>query len=286
MKFAFIDAHRGGAWPVKVMCEVLGVSRSGFYHWLERPPAPRACDNAVLSGFLRQRAIDLHGIPGYRQLWLEAEQAGFVCSQNRVQRLLQAEGYRSCVAPRPGYRKPTSGLPVAPNLLNREFGVDEPNRVWVSDITQMRGQEGWLYLAVVLDLHSRDVIGWATSTGNDAELVLRALKQAWRRRSPDGERLLFHSDQGVQYCSEEVMGWLTRRGVTISMSRRANCWDNACAESFFSLLKKEWLKPLGMLPRQEMQGEIEYYIDHFYRLCRRHGSLGGVTPAVFEQQAA
>jgi len=286
VKFAFIDAHRGGVWPVRVMCEVLDVSSSGFYRWLASPPSPRQRDNEALLAFLLRRAEQLHGIPGYRVLWREAEEAGYACSQNRVQRLLQSVGYRSCVAPRPGYRKPTPALPVPPNLLNRAFAVAEPDRVWASDITQMRGREGWLYLAVVLDLHSRNVIGWAIGMVNDAQLVLRALKQAWQRRSPDGERLLFHSDQGVQYCSEAVMGWLTRRGVTLSMSRRANCWDNACAESFFSLLKKEWLNPLGMVEREDMQGEIEYYIDHFYPLCRRHGSLGGVTPATFEQNAA
>lgn len=285
MKFAFIKAHRSREWSVALMCEVLDVSRAGFYRWLSRPPSPRQCANGQLLGFLLDRAAELHGIPGYRVLHQEAVAEGYDCSLNRVQRLLQLVGYRSRVAPKPGWRKPGPGMPVLPNLLNREFRVPEPNRVWVSDITQIRCQEGWLYLAVVLDLHSRRVVGWAAGKVNAAELVLRALKRAWRARWPNGNQLLFHSDQGAQYRSEEVMGWLTRRGVTLSMSRRANCWDNACAESFFALLKKEWVSPLGSLPREEMQGEIEYYIDQFYLLLRRHGSIGGVTPAAFELAA-
>lgn len=268
------------------MCEVLDVSRAGFYRWLNRPKAPRQCENERLLAFLLNCASELYSVPGYRVLHDEAVVAGFACSRNRVQRLLQSVGYRSCAAPKPGYRKPKPGMPVLPNLLNREFAVAEPNRVWVSDITQVRCHEGWLYLAVVLDLHARNVIGWAAGPVNDAQLVLQALKQAWQRRSPDGQQLLFHSDQGAQYRSEEVMGWLTRRGVTLSMSRRANCWDNACAESFFSLLKKEWLSRLSSVSREEMQGEIAYYVDHFYPLLRRHGSNGGVAPAIFEQQAA
>ena len=285
MKFAFIKAHRSDEWPVTLMCEVLDVSRAGFYKWLSQAPSQRQRTNETLLGRLLEYAKRLHGIPGYRVLYQEAVAEGYACSLNRVQRLLQSVGYRSSVGPKPGWRKPKPGMPVLPNLLNRQFSVTEPDRVWVSDITQIRCEEGWLYLAVVLDLYSRRVIGWAAGKVNAAELVLRALKHAWRTRWPNGQRLLFHSDQGAQYRSEPVTSWLTRRGVTLSMSRRANCWDNACAESFFALLKKEWVNPLGIVPREEMQGEIKYYIDHFYPLLRRHGSIGGVTPAAFEQAA-
>jgi len=176
-------------------------------------------------------------------------------------------------------------MPVLPNLLNREFTVTEANRVWVSDITQVRCQEGWLYVAVVLDLYSRRIVGWAAGAMNTSELVLQALTRAWRVRQPQGRNLLFHSDQGSQYRSEEVMAWLTRKQVTISMSRRGNCWDNACAESFFALLKKEWLHRLEELPRQEMLVETRYYIEEYYNVVRRHGTIGSVAPAAYEMAA-
>lgn len=267
------------------MCEVLGVSRAGFYRWLARPASARERQGQRLLAFLLERAEALHGIPGYRVLWREAQAAGFICNKKRVQRLLQRVGYRSVVAPKPGYRRPRPSLPVLPNLLNRRFTVTAPNRVWVSDITQIRCMDGWKYVAVVLDLYGRRVVGWASARRNDAALVRRALERAWRARRPEGEQLLFHSDQGIQYRSVDVSGWLTRRGVTLSMSRRANCWDNACVESFFALLKKEWVHPLGLITREEMQQELAYYIDEFYTVLRRHGSAGGLTPLAFEQAA-
>ena len=285
MKFAFIKAYRSPEWTVSLMCEVLDVSKAGFYRWLSRKPTPRKQENARLLAFLLRRAEEMHGIPGYRWLWKEAVAEGFWCNKKRVQRLLKSVGYRSVVARKPGWRKPSSSLPVLPNLLNREFIVSAPNRVWVSDITQIRCQEGWLYVAVVLDLYSRRPVGWAAGQINSASLVLAALKKAWLSRRPDGNQLLFHSDQGAQYRSEEVMGWLTRRQVTLSMSRRGNCWDNACAESFFALLKKEWVHPLGIVGREEMKQELSYYIDQFYPMSRRHGTLGDVTPEAFEMAA-
>lgn len=264
------------------MCEVLDVSRAGYYRWLNRKPSAQSRANLSLLTFLKKIADQQRRTPGYRKLWREAEAAGFFCSKNRVQRLLQAIGYRSCSAPKPGYRKPSPGLPVLPNLLNRQFAVSAANRVWVSDITQIRCEEGWLYLAVILDLYSRRVVGWAADVQNTADLVQLALTRAWSKRRPDGQRLLFHSDQGSQYRSEQVMAWLTKRQVTTSMSRRGNCWDNACAESFFALLKKEWLYPLGELSRRDTLVELGYYIDEFYNVVRRHGTLGMIAPAVFE----
>lgn len=283
MRFAFIKHHRL-IWSVVLMCEVLQVSRSGFYKWLGRTPSATAQANATLEQFLVSRADALRGIPGYRKLHEEAVVAGYICSPNRVQRLLQGLGYRSVVSTRPGYRKPDSGLPVLPNLLNREFDVADPDRVWVSDITQIRCFEGWLYVAVVLDLFNREIIGLAMGAENRAQLVSRALNQAWRARLPDGSRLMFHSDQGAQYRSEDVMRWLTRRNVTISMSRRGNCWDNACSESFFSLLKKEWIHRLGLVTRREMITEVEYYSTQFYNTIRTHGTLGLKTPASFGRE--
>lgn len=267
------------------MCEVLEVSRAGYYRWCDRQLSRQQQANDDLLAFLLRQAQVQDGIPGYRKLWVEAVAEGYHCSKNRVQRLLQDAGYRSCTSRRPGYRKPAPGLPVLPNLLNRQFAVAKANRVWVSDITQIRCQEGWLYLAVVMDLHSRRIVGWATGAQNTSGLVVEALKLAWKKRRPLGGDLLFHSDQGCQYRSEAVMSWLTRRGVTISMSRRGNCWDNACAESFFALLKKEWTNRLGLLSRKEMQAEIHYYIEEYYNVIRRHGSLGDLSPQAFETAA-
>lgn len=268
-----------------LMCEVLGVSRAGFYRWLSRSPSPRATEREHLLGFLLAEAKRQSSVPGYRKLWQAAVNAGFACGKNRVQRLLQRAGYRSVRALRPGYRRPKPGLPALPNLLNREFAVSKPNQVWVSDITQVRCDEGWWYLAIVMDLYSRRIVGWADGPVNDSHLVERALEAAWDARQPSGGGMLFHSDQGAQYRSEAVMRWLTKRGVTLSMSRRGNCWDNACAESFFAQLKVEWLQCLGRQSRDELRAEAQYYIEEYYDDVRLHGALGGVSPRTYEAAA-
>lgn len=269
------------------MCEVLSVSRSGYYRWQDRQrtASPQQTRHQALRAFLLERARQQSHVPGYRKLWLEAQDAGFCCGKNQVQRLLQSAGYRSRRALKPGYRRSEFSLPVLPNLLNRRFGVGKKNRVWVSDITQIRCQEGWLYVAAVLDLGTRQVVGRAMGSINSAQLVLQALEQAWTRQSPRGRDLLFHSDQGSQYRCEEVMRWLNGRDVTISMSRRGNCWDNACAESFFALLKEEWTRHLGIIPRDEMADEVRYYTDEYYPKMRRHMALGGLTPNAYAAAA-
>ncbi|ALS97299.1 integrase [Lacimicrobium alkaliphilum] len=266
------------------MCEVLQVSTAGFYKWCRRVPGKREEANQTLLAFLLLTAEQEEGIPGYRKLWKAAVDEGFICSQNRVQRLLQASGYRSRASMKPGYQKPQPGMPVLPNLLNREFKVGKPNHVWTSDITQIRCAEGWLYIAVVLDLYSRNVVGWAASCLNSAELVKNALQGAWKKRQPTGSSLLFHSDQGCQYRSEKVIAWLHKRQVTISMSRKGNCWDNACTESFFAQMKKEWLSPLTIQSREETHLQAKWYIEEYYNTVRRHGTLNGVSPMAFEQQ--
>ena len=263
------------------MCEVLEVSRSGYYRWLSRPRSRREQANETLKSFLLRRAEALRGIPGYRKLWQEAVDAGYVCSKNRVQRVLQAAGYRSSTASRPGHRRPAQGI-VLPNVLGRQFEVDSPNRVWVSDITQILCQEGWLYEVVILDLFARRLVGRAVGCQNNSQLVLAALRRAWKTRQPNGTRLLFHSDQGVQYTAKDVQHWLAKRKVTISMSRVGNCWDNACAESYFAHLKKEWIRPLGLINRAEMMGELKYYSETYYNQIRRHGQANNLPPAVYE----
>jgi putative transposase len=268
-----------------MMCHVLKVSRSGFYKWQVRKPSERTVQNESLQARLMRIARKEEGIPGYRKLWGALRDEGINCSQNRVQRLLQALGYRASSAMKPGHRKADSGLMVLPNLLNREFSAQQKNQRWVSDITQIQCVEGWLYVAVVLDLYSRKVVGWASSHINNAELVSKALRQAWQARQPQGSDLLFHSDQGSQYRSEAVLSWLNRRGVTISMSRRGNCWDNACMESFFAQMKKEWTSHKGEIKRTAMYEQVHWYIDRYYNRIRRHGALNGLSPMVFESQA-
>lgn len=264
---------------------MLRVSRSGFYNWAKAKTSKRKCENKSLLGFLVDEAKKQHGIPGYRKLWKKAVENGFVCGKNRVQRALQSVGYRSKTSKKRGYRKPKNTRLVLPNLLNRKFSVKEKNRVWTSDITQVRCMGRWLYIAVVLDLYSRRVIGWATSQVNDSELVKRALEKAWSGRKVDGNRLLFHSDQGAQYCSEKTQRWLTKKGITISMSRKGNCWDNACTESFFAQMKKEWFNSLDELTLSLKQGtyETQYYIEHYYNNVRSHGTLSGMSPMEFER---
>lgn len=268
------------------MCSVLCVSPAGFYRWRQRQQKPscQTLRHRSLLKFLLREAGKQHGIPGYRKLWTEAVNNGFTCGKNQVQRLLQGAGYRSCVAPKPGHRKSKPGILTPGNLLNREFGVTEENCVWVSDITQIRCEEGWLYMAVIIDLANRQVVGKAQGQVNSAELVIKALKRAWRKQKPDGSKLMFHSDQGSQYHCIETMSWLKKRKVTISMSRRGNCWDNACSESFFALLKKEWTRRLGLLTRKEMTEEIDFYITQYYHKVRQHTALGGLTPNAYSQQ--
>jgi len=266
------------------MCEVLETSRAGYYKWLNRLPSNRALINKGLTDFLLESAKKEHAIPGYRKLWRSAVNSGFICSKNRVLRLLQAAGYRSRVAPKQGYRKPRYNMPTLPNLLNREFKRKESNQVWVSDITQIRCLEGWIYIAVVLDLFSRTVVGWAASHINNSELVEMALRKAWDNRQPNGSELMFHSDQGCQYRSQQVVSWLAKKDVTISMSRRGNCWDNACAESFFAQMKKEWFKQLDTLSRIDTSIEVQYYIEEYYNTVRRHGTLQGRSPMEYEEQ--
>ncbi len=277
--------HHALHWPLNLMCNVFGVSRSGFYKWKNRHPSERTRENATLQARALSIARAEQGIPGYRKLWLTLQYEGYCCSKNRLQRLLQSAGYRANSALKPGHHKVESGLVVLPNLLNRAFTAEKKNQRWVSDITQIKCVEGWIYLAVIVDLYSRKVIGWATSHINSAELVSSALKQAWQRRKPKGEDLLFHSDQGCQFRSETVMQWLNKRKVTISMSRRGNCWDNACMESFFAQMKKEWIKHQGLIKRTAMYVQVRWYIECYYNRIRRHGALNGLSPMNFELQA-
>jgi|SRR4051812_2692677 putative transposase len=281
VKFAFVDAEKA-TWPVAWMCRKLGVSRSGFYAFLARRESPRAVED----GRLRQLVAVAHeagrrtyGSPRIRRELRDVH--GIRVGRNRIIRLMRSQGLRG-VSRRCRVRTTDSrhSFPIAPNLLMRDFRAHAPNQRWAGDITYLRTDEGWLYLAVILDLFSRYVVGWAVSHTIDRHLALAALKMANDQRQPEAG-LLHHSDQGCQYASEDYQIALGAEGFVCSMSRRGDCYDNAVVESFFGTLKSE----LGdtFCNSQEAGRALFDYIEVFYNRARRHSSLGYVSPAQYEQ---
>ena len=284
MRYAFIKDHEQQH-SVRRMCKVMQVHPSGFYAWKAEPASPRELDDRRLLGLLKHAWLESGGVYGYRKLTLDMRDLGERCGKHRVARLLKREGLRSQTGyrRRPGMR---GGKPavVAPNHLQRQFSVHEPNQTWVTDITYIRTHEGWLYLAVVLDLYSRHVVGWAMQGQMHADLVLQALLAAvWRRKPAPG--LMLHSDQGSQFTGAEWQAFLKAHGIVCSMSRRGNCHDNAVAESFFQLLKRERIRRKIYMTRDAARSDVFDYIEMFYNPKRRHGSNGGVSPVEFERQA-
>lgn len=282
MKFAFVARHRP-VWPTRVMCRLLNVSASGFYEWLERPQSVRGVDNARLLVRIRESFALSHQTYGSPRVWKDLVVAGERCGENRVARLMRLANIRANPKPR---RKPTDlGLrpehSIARNVLDRNFLADAPNRKWVADFTHIWTGEGWLYLAVVVDLFSRRVVGWSMQASMTSQLVLDALVMAlWRRGKPAD--LLHHSDQGSQYSSEDFQRLLAAEGITCSMSRKGDCWDNSAMESFFASLKKDRVHRTNYATRDAARADIFDYIEAFYNVRRRHSTLGQVSPAEFE----
>lgn len=278
-KYAFIKAHRQ-EFPTEVMCRVLGVAPSGYYEWLQRPQSSRAIEDARLLRLIRASFTASQGVYGAPRVFLDLREAGETCSKHRVERLMRENGLRALH----GYRtrRWVIGKPAVliPNLLKRQFTVSRPNTAWATDITYVRTWQGWLYLAVVLDLFSRKVVGWATAPTIHRELVLEAVAAAVRKRRPRGT--LIHSDQGVQYGSDAWRRFCLANHLEPSMSRKGNCWDNAVAESFFSSLKKERIKKHIYPSRELALADIATYIEGFYNRSRRHSHLGGISPEQFE----
>ncbi|MFO1502909.1 MAG: IS3 family transposase [Steroidobacteraceae bacterium] len=277
--YEFIKANTR-AYDVTTMCRTLGVTRSGFYAWLQKPLSDHAQEDARLLGLIRSSFTASHGIYGARRVFLDLREAGETCSKHRVARLMRLHNIRAAH----GYRirrhsTATTSAPV-PNLLKRQFDVSAPNRAWVTDITYIRTWEGWLYLAVVVDLFSRKIIGWATRPTLGRELALDAVLMAVRRRRP--RNAIIHSDQGTQYGSDDWRRFYKTNHLEPSMSRKGNCWDNAVAESFFSSLKKERIKKKIYKTRKLALADITDYIDSFYNPMRRHSHLAGVSPDAFE----
>ena len=266
------------------MCSVLGVNRAGFYAWLKRPVSNRHREDKRLLGLIKQRWIESSFVYGYRNISRDLKDEGESCGKNRVYRIMRNEGIQG----QRGYKKHKGfhggGVAhVAPNTLERKFNVDKPNQVWVTDFTYVRTHEGWLYVTVVLDLFSRQVIGWSMKSNPKADLVLDALLMAIWRRKPK-EKVLVHSDQGVQYTCSDWRKFLADHNMEASMSRRGNCHDNAVAESFFALLKGERIKRKIYKTRNDAKAEIFNYIEFFYNTKRRHGNNEGVSPVMFEKQ--
>ncbi len=264
------------------MCRVLKVQRSGFYAWLKTPRSARTREDARLVGLIRQAWQASGGVYGSPRIWCDLREAGETCGENRVARLMRLhklQAIRTYKQPRFRYGAPGR---LSPNRLDRRFTVERPDTVWVTDITYIRTWEGWLYLAVVLDLFSRAVIGWSMKPTLHRDLVLDALLMAvWRRRPK--EAVLVHSDQGSQYGSDDWRRFCREHGLEPSMSRRGNCWDNAVAESFFSNLKKERIRRKIYRTRDEARADVFDYIEIFYNRTRRHSHIGMQSPYAFEQ---
>lgn len=283
MKYAFIRDH-AREWPVHRLCRVLEVSPSGYYGWFDRAPSARARDNARLGERIRGVHRASQRRYGSPRVWEELRAQGETCGQHRVARLMRRMGIQA-----KGARKfkvttdSAHGHAVAPNRLKQKFSAPAPNRRWVSDITYVWTREGWLYLAVVLDLYSRAIVGWSVKPRQTRELVCDALTMAlWRRKTVKG--LVAHSDRGTQYASGDYQRLLAKNGIQCSMSRKGNCYDNAVAESFFATLKKELLDTDIPANRASVKTDIFEYIEVFYNRIRRHSTLGYLSPMDYERQ--
>ncbi|WP_122959278.1 IS3 family transposase [Pantoea agglomerans] len=282
LRYAFIR-NNICCWPVRLLCRVLDVHPSGFYAWLQQPHSQRHQADLRLTGQIKQFWLESGCVYGYRKIHLDLRDSGQQCGVNRVWRLMKRVGIKAQV----GYRSPRArkgeASIVSPNRLQRQFNPDAPDERWVTDITYIRTHEGWLYLAVVVDLFSRKIIGWSMQSRMTKDIVLNALLMAVWRRNPQ-KQVLVHSDQGSQYTSHEWQSFLKSHGLEGSMSRRGNCHDNAVAESFFQLLKRERIKKKIYGTREEARSDIFDYIEMFYNSKRRHGSSDQMPPTEYENQ--
>jgi len=285
MRYRFVQQHRK-QFPIAAMCRVIQVSRGGYYNWVARPESLRAGQNRALVTHLRAAHRRSRKTYGRRRIHAQLQRDGISCSRNRVARLMRQEGL--CGRRRRGSRVTTDSkhaLPVAPNLLARDFLVTAPNQVWLSDITYLACAEGWEYLATIMDLYNRQIVGWAMQSTLARSLTLNALEMALRQRQP-APGLLHHSDRGSQYACGEYQAALTQRGLICSMSRKGDPWDNAPQESFFGTLKTELVQDWSRPPREQVHREVFDYIEVFYNRQRLHSSLGYLSPVAFESQFA
>jgi transposase InsO family protein len=284
VRYAFIEDHRD-QWPVRLLCQVLEVSPGGFYAWQARPAGAREQRRAALVVQLKAVHREMKARYGSPRLHAELVARGQACCVNTVAKLMRAHGIAAKT--RRKFRSTTDSnhdRPVAANVLDRQFEPAAANQAWAADITYIPTREGWLYLAAVEDLYSRQIVGWAMGERIDSRLVVDALGMAVGRRCP-GEGLVAHSDRGSQYASEHYQRVLASQGITCSMSRRGNCWDNAPMESFFASLKKELVHDEDYQTRAEAKASIFEYIEAFYNRVRRHSALGHMSPTDYELAA-
>lgn len=287
MKYAWIERHQK-RWPITLQCEVLNVSASGYFEHQRRKrsdcpvkPSNRVNDESLLFHIKVAHAAS-RGEYGWPRIWQELRGDGVRVGKERVRKLMKLHGIKAR-----GKRKfvvttdSKHNLPIAPNLLNRNFQPDAPNNVWTSDITYIQTDEGWLYLAVVLDLYSRQVVGWSMQAHMQTSLVTDALRMAWFRRRPE-PGLIFHSDRGSQYCSHAFQQALIEYGMQSSMSRKGNCWDNAPTESLWGSLKVGRLYGMRFETRRQAMDEVIDWLT-YYNHRRRHSTLGYISPMQFEQ---
>jgi putative transposase len=285
MRYAFVKEH-AERWKVRTLCRTLVVSRAGYYAWLNRPMSERDARDQVLRFHILKFHQRSRGTYGSRRLLKDLQlEAQEPCSRKRVVRIMRASEIHA--KQRKAFRKTTDSKhdrPIAPNILDRRFDpkqIDGENRCWGSDITYIPTSEGWLYLAVVLDLFSRRVIGWSMSHRLESRLVLDAFEMAVLRRRPFGA-VLAHSDRGVQYASEAMQRFYERNEMVCSMSRKGNCWDNAVVESFFGTLKRELVDGAAYPTHEAARSAIFEYVEIWYNRQRRHSTLGYVSPEQFE----
>ena len=284
MRYACIEQRRS-RYPIRMMCRLLCVSTSGYYAWRTRPESPRARTDRELLLKIKRVHAQSKGVYGSPKIKAELASEGCHVSRNKIARLMQLERLRGC--PKRRFRVTTQRDPshaVARNLLQQNFSATEANQRWVADITYISTYQGWIYLAIVMDLYSRRIVGWSMSRWMSRRIVIDALRMAINARQPGGE-LIHHSDRGSQYTSDDFRNELAKHGIEASMSGTGNCYDNAVAESFFGLLKRERVNRVRYRTREEASADVFEYIEVFYNRKRRHGFLGNISPTEFEHKS-
>jgi putative transposase len=280
VKYAFIEQHCD-SYPVQALCAALEVSDSGFASWQRGDGPSKWLSDSALLKLIKQVHAETKAAYGSPRIFQEIKARGHPVSEGRVERLMRENGIRARHKRR--FKATTDSrhsLPIAPNRLEQNFTTERPDQVWTADITYLATGEGWLYLAMVLDLHTRQIVGWAMRERMTEDLVIDALRMAWFRRRPK-PGVIFHSDRGSQFCSQAFRAELGKYGMLASMSRKGNCWDNAPSESFFNSLKNERVHGTCYETRADARADVFDYIEVFYNRSRRHSALGGISPMSF-----